>query len=154
MPYGASSMGGSVKRLAVLAAFALLFSLAAVPTVDAEAGGRTLITSKAGSRSKPSTLYYGGADFRLPGVSYVAKGLHWRGWGRSRARAAGRLRVCPNMAPCRRFRVKVVASGLARRAEGTPDNIYSYVSFTHRGRNRPLLKLCLYAEACRIGPVK
>lgn len=50
MPYGASSMGGSVKRLAVLAAFALLFSLAAVPTVDAEAGGRTLITSKAGSR--------------------------------------------------------------------------------------------------------
>jgi hypothetical protein len=152
-PTLASIIGDSVKRLAVLAALALLFSVAVVPTVDAEPRGKTLISSKIGSRAKPSTLYYGGADFRLPGINYVAKGLRWRGWGRGRARARGQIRVCPNMRSCRRFPVKVLASGLARRAEGTSNNVYSYVRFTRRGRSRPLLKLCVYAEACRIGPV-
>ena len=48
----------------------------------------------------------------------------------------------------------VAASGLIRRAQGTDNNIYAYVSFTRRGRSRPLLKLCVYGEACRVGPVR
>jgi len=31
--------------------------------------------------------------------------------------------------------------------------LYSYVSFTRIGRSRPLVKICVYAEACRLGPV-
>ncbi len=137
----------------MLASLAVLCDgLAAGPV--SVAAGKTLVGTSKGSVSKPSTLYYAGADFRLPGLSYTAVGLRWRDWGRRVARATGRLRVCASMAPCRRYRVKVVAGGLVRRAEGTPTNVYSRVSFTPRSRRRPLVKLCVYAEACRLGTVR
>lgn len=141
-----------VPRRALLLGLAILFSFAVTPIASGGSGGRTLIYTYDGFLAKPSTLEYGGADFGLPGVSYTASALQWRGWGRTSSRAAGRLKVCPNMAPCRRFRVNVVASGLVVRGEGTPDNNYTYVSFTRQGRNRPYVKLCVYAEACELGP--
>ena len=97
-------------------------------------------------------MFYGGYPYVL-GVTYQATRLRWRGWGGAIARSNGRLKVCPNMASCKRHRVKVVASGLVRNAEGTGRRLYSYVSFTRVGSRRALLKLCLYAEACRLGPV-
>ncbi len=119
----------------------------------ADAHARTLILTSSGAYSKPSTLSYGGADWGLPGVRYFASNLSWRNWGGGIARTAGRFRVCPNMGTCERFSVRIATSGFSPRAEGTPDNLYSYVSFTRVGRSRPFLKLCVYAEACRLGPI-
>jgi hypothetical protein len=143
----------ALKRAAWLAAFAVCAMLAA-SAADSGAAGKTVIYASKGGGSRPAMLLYAGADWRLPGVGYQATGLRWRDWGRSTARATGRLETCPNMAPCSRYRVKVVASRLARRAEGTTTNVYARLSFTRIGRTRALLKLCTYAEACRLGPVR
>jgi len=146
-------MIGNRAALAALAMFVV--AALALSAAGHAAIPRTEIFSQdpAGSRSKPSALFYGGYPFVL-GVTYTATGLRWQSWGRAVARSNGRLRVCPNMGTCRRYSIKVAASGLVKNAEGTGKRLYSYVSFTRPGRSRPLVKLCIYAEACRPGPVR
>lgn len=133
---------------------ALLMAMLVASPTEATTAAETTVASQhpAGSRSKPSSLGYTGDPF-VVGVTYTATGLRWRDWGTAVARARGRLKVCPNMSACRRYRIKVAVSGLVKNAEGTGSRLYSYVSFTPIGRSRPLVKICLYAEACKLGPV-
>lgn len=138
-----------------LAVSMLVVSLAFM-SIQAEARGSAKVFTQGpdpGFKSKPSRLYYGSPPF-LVGVRYEATRLRWRGWGRAKTRANGRLEICPNMSPCTRLRTKVVASGLVRNAEGAGYDLYSYVSFRRRGTDSVLLKLCVYGEVCRPGPVK
>jgi len=141
-----------LRARVVLGMAALAITLASAP---ADARAKTQIFTQGppdGFRSKPSTLDYVSQPFAV-GVTYRATRLKWRAWGQARARATGRLRTCPNMTPCNSYQVDVVASGLVRHAEGTPDNVYAYVSFRRRGTNSArVLKLCVYAESCRPGP--
>ena len=145
----------TARALAAIAmSTALLMAMLVASPTGAKTAGETTIFAQHpdGPRSKPSSLFYVGYPFVL-GVTYAATGLRWRNWGEAVARSSGRLKVCPNMSTCRRYRIKVAVSGLVKNAEGTGLRLYSYVSFTRIGRSRPLVKICVYGEACRLGPV-
>lgn len=105
-------VGAGVMPLAGVSAeaSATAMSAAAMPTGAAPAT-RLYDDISDRYRVKPARFGYGG---RSPdtnfGANFTFKKVSWKGWGRPTARGRGMVRVCPNMAPCVRRRVRLVAS--------------------------------------------
>lgn len=104
-------------------------------------------------RDEPSRVGYpGGPRFpELLGTTLTISSISWQDWGAGRSRGRGRADLCPNMADCQRSGVKLVASRLARQAEGSNVNIYARLRIRFlkdlSAADRTVT-LCVYAEVC------
>lgn len=139
------SASAAVPRLRT----ALFLALIALLSIAAAASARTLIFTQAPEErfvGEPERLIYTGFPI-IVGETVDLKRIEWRDWGKRKARASAKLKRCANMSPCERSRAKLVASGLARNAEGQPDDIYTYLRIQPKDGGRSQ-KLCLYAEVC------
>jgi hypothetical protein len=141
-----------MRRLGLVSSLALV---AFTALTAAEASGRAVLYDGISERfrAEPSRVgYLGGPDYPdLLGTSLTISRISWKRWGEREATGRGKGRLCPNMSPCERSRVKLAVSRLARNAEGSDVDIYARLKV--RFRQRPAggsrsVVLCVYGEVC------
>ncbi|MDQ3647567.1 MAG: hypothetical protein M3433_03090 [Actinomycetota bacterium] len=110
--------------------------LVATGPPSATAGSPAYVATDQGPKRHPQNF-----SFHQPGVSYRFTSLRWKGWGRRRPEAHGRLTVCPNMAGCEKLgRAKLrLRRPRAARCDGVRGRYYVRGTIILDGRKTPLV---------------
>ncbi len=100
------------------------------------AGSAAYVATDQGPKRHPQTF-----SVHQPGVTWRFASLRWKGWGKRRPEARGKLTACPNMAGCEKLgRATLRLRRLrAARCEGTRGRYYVRGTIFLDGRKTPLV---------------